>query len=303
MPNILKQNIQNNMILDFKTLRPPANYPPYPPYHTGPYLEEYFYNFYLRNKKQFDDTQRTLIPAFWTNLLYTTHITKNSIQHFIDVLPIDKKYFTVSQLDDGIEQTLPTDTINFVAGGNMDGIAIPLICSPIPQTYIKRHDKDILCSFVGTYAEGSEYNCRKKLYNNFFKDKEFYFSQPRHWERVVQNDNFLEFANITQRSKFTLCPRGYGLSSFRLYETLQLNSIPIYVYDKRFLPFTDIIKWDEFCVLIHESQIHDTKDIILQIDEQKMKQMLQRGKEIYNMYFTLEATCNQILDILKKKNI
>ena len=35
------------MIIDFKNLRPEPNYAPYPPYHKGDYLEEYFYNLYL----------------------------------------------------------------------------------------------------------------------------------------------------------------------------------------------------------------------------------------------------------------
>ena len=30
-------------MIDFKNLRPPANYPAYPPYHVGDYLEEFFY--------------------------------------------------------------------------------------------------------------------------------------------------------------------------------------------------------------------------------------------------------------------
>jgi len=34
------------MSINFKNLRPSANYPIYPPYHKGDYLEEYFYKFY-----------------------------------------------------------------------------------------------------------------------------------------------------------------------------------------------------------------------------------------------------------------
>ena len=49
------------MEINFKNLRPPANYPVYPPYHTGLYLEEYFYDFYIKNKPLFDKTGYTLI--------------------------------------------------------------------------------------------------------------------------------------------------------------------------------------------------------------------------------------------------
>ena len=30
-------------------------------------------------------------------------------------------------------------------------------------------------------------------------------------------------------SLFSLCPRGYGPTSFRLYESIQLGSIPVYI--------------------------------------------------------------------------
>ena len=39
------------MKVDFKNLRVPADYPTYPPYHEGDYMEEYFYRYYLKNKK------------------------------------------------------------------------------------------------------------------------------------------------------------------------------------------------------------------------------------------------------------
>jgi len=288
------------MVFNFKELRPPANYPPYPPYHTGPYLEEYFYDFYLKNKILFDQTGHTLIPIFWTNLLHLRTFTKENIQHYIDVLPKDKKYFTVSQLDDGIEQELPQNTINFVAGGNMTGICLPLICSSIPPQYIKNTNKDIFCSFVGTYVTNDEkYKCRVTMYKTYHQDLDFYFSKPRHWQHLVNEQNFLEFINITQRSKFTLCPRGYGLSSFRLYETMQLNSVPVYIFDKKFTPFENILNWEEFCILIHESEISQLKEKLLNVSENKYNEMLKKGQEVYKEYFTLEGMSQQILRILK----
>lgn len=35
---------------------------------------------------------------------------------------------------------------------------------------------------------------------------------------------------VIERSNFTLAPRGHGSSSFRMYEALQLGSIPIYIW-------------------------------------------------------------------------
>lgn len=287
------------MVLDFKSLRPPPNYPPYPPYHVGPYIEEYFFNYYISNKEKFKTLNKTLIPVFWTNL-YIANASNDIIQYYIDNLP-SGEYFTVSQFDDGIQQRLPAGTINFVAGGNMPGIPIPLICSPIPSSYKKKLNRDIFCSFVGTFINTERYRCRIKLYDLFEKDADFYFTPRRSWERIISEDRLSEFCNVTQRSIFTLCPRGYGLQSFRLYEAMQLGSIPVFVYDKPFFPFDDIIDWKSFCILIQEKEIPNLKNILLGIDTDTQKKMLDNGERIYNEYFTLSGMSNNILKSLERQ--
>jgi len=284
-------------MLNFNLLRPTPRYPAYPPYHTGKYLEEYFYSFYLENKSKFDNTGYTLIPIFWTNL-YRNQFPNNTIQEYINFLP-KAKYFTVCQFDDGIQERLPENTINFVAGGNKDGIPIPLICSPIPEKYLEKKNKDIFCSFVGTYLNTEKYSCRLKLYETFNTDKEFYFSTPRPWSNVVQDNFFQEFCEITKRSNFTLCPRGYGLQSFRLYEALQLGSIPVFVYNKSFFPFSEFIKWEDFCILIHENEITDLKNILKNISLDQQQKMVLKGREIYEAYFTMKGMSYHILKTLQ----
>jgi len=287
-------------MIDFKNLRIPPNYPSYPPYHTGKYLEEYFYQYYKEQKTDFDATGYTLIPVFWTNL-YLANYPNNIIQQYIDSLP-PGKYFTVCQFDDGIQENLPKDTINFVAGGNKKGIPIPLICSSIPQQFITPSvSKDIFCSFVGTTLNNEKYKCRLKLYEYYKDDQDFYFTPKREWSRSVNQNQLKEFCDITQRSQFTLCPRGYGLQSFRLYEAMQLNSIPVFVYDKFFFPFDNFVEcdWNSFCVLINEIQIPDLKKILKNITQEKQEEMLRKGKEIYLKYFTMEGMCYNILRTLK----
>lgn len=282
-----------NNIADFQHLRPPANYDTYPPYHKGDYLEEYFYKFYLKNKTVFDKTGYTYIPIFWTNI-YITGQNKNLIQTYLDILP-PKKYFTVSQHDDAVTEKLPPNTISFEAGGNKNGIPIPLICSPIICNNALSISKDIFCSFVGSILEGS---LRHKIYNIFVNDTDFYFS-PQNWTTNVHQTRLDHFIETTKRSKFTLCPRGYGAQSFRVYETLQLNSVPVIVYDKEWLPFKDEVDWSTFSVLVHESEIHLLKEKLLQISDEQITCMLNKGKEIYNNFFTLEKTSQQILKYLQ----
>jgi len=279
---------QKEIIEKSIAFRPNTTYPSYPPYHKGDYIEEYFYKYFINNKIE---TERYYIPIFWTTC-YNENKTFG-LQDFLNQLDKSKKYFTVSQHDDAVKEILPNDTLSFIAGGRENGIAIPLTCSKIENTpQIK--EKEILCSFVGTYsyAQGP---IRFELYNQFFKDPDFYFSKPRVWSPVINEEHLNEFKNITNNSHFTLCPRGYGCQSFRINEAIQLNSIPVFIYDKEWFPFEDEVNWNSFCVRIHRSEIPNLKEILLQINQQTRIEMLKHGVEIYEKYFTLEGCAKNII--------
>ena len=283
------------MIVDFKELRIPYDHPTYPPYHEGYYMEEYFYKYYLKNKKEFDKTGFTLIPIFWTNVYIMEHKGANKrrlIQPFLNALP-DGKYFSVSQHDDAVEEQLPAGTLSFEGGGNGNGIPLPLICSKIPSVPDKK-EKDIFCSFVGS----ASHPIRDTIRDTYANDNDFQLYM-KHWTEAVPEEQLNFFIDVTNRSKFSLCPRGYGAQSFRFYEIMQLNSIPVVVYDKKWFPFEDVIDYESFCVLVHETEIPNLKNKLSQITDKQQEQMLASGKKIYEKYFTLEGMCKQILRILQ----
>ena len=91
------------MEVNFKNLRVPADYPTYPPYHTGDYLEEYFYKFYKENKEEFDKTGYTYIPVFWTNVYLTS---KNK-----ELLPSSSINATLAVSPDPTVQETPINSI------------------------------------------------------------------------------------------------------------------------------------------------------------------------------------------------
>tara|TARA_R100000697_G_scaffold82823_2_gene94702 strand:+ start:2223 stop:3836 length:1614 start_codon:yes stop_codon:yes gene_type:complete len=283
------------MIVDFKELRIPYDHPTYPPYHEGYYMEEYFYKYYLKNKKEFDKTGFTLIPIFWTNVYIMEHKGANKrrlIQPFLNALP-DGQYFSVSQHDDAVEEQLPAGTLSFEGGGNGNGIPLPLICSKIPSVPDKK-EKDIFCSFVGS----ASHPIRDTIRDTYANDNDFQLYM-KHWTEAVPEEQLNFFIDVTNRSKFSLCPRGYGAQSFRFYEIMQLNSIPVVVYDKKWFPFEDVIDYESFCVLVHETEIPNLKNKLSQITDKQQEQMLASGKKIYEKYFTLEGMCKQILRILQ----
>lgn len=265
-------------------LRPAPKYPVYPPYHEGLYLEDYFYE-WSKGKK----FNREYLPIFWTSL-YCNNEPIN-IQNILDRFPRDGKYFTVCQHDDAPLQRLPPDTKVFSSGAHRNDptlIPLPYICSLIksPDLYKQRN---IFCSFVGSVTNNIRTSMIEKLKNN-----SKYYIQHQNWTPSVPIENFKKFKDVTERSVFALCPRGYGKSSFRLYECMQLGSVPVYISDVHYLPWSDELDWSKLAILLSEKDIDNIDQILSSIPEGHINTIKNYTKKVYNEYFTLEAVCKQI---------
>ena len=293
-------NVKENLITD--TLRPSPSYPTYPPYHKGKYLEEHFFDFYQRNIDRFNKLKRNYIPIFWTNCYvngvqegWGEKVSMMHIQREINKLPINDSYFTICQHDDAPMNPLPQDTVVFSAGGNVTGsmvVPIPLICGPLAK--LDKRDNKYLASFVGS----TTHNIRNKMIEAI-QDRDDIYLHTKGWEQNIHIDQFTDFINSSLESKFVLCPRGYGASSFRLYEAMQLGAVPIYISDSFWLPWTHELNWNDFCVMITEDKIENIHEILESIDDKTYQKMQDKIKEVYDNYFTLEGSCSKILQILE----
>jgi hypothetical protein len=61
------------------------------------------------------------------------------------------------------------------------------------------------------------------------------------------------YAELVGRSKFVLCPRGHGPSSFRLYETLSAGRVPVVISDDWLAP--PRVDWDACSVRVAECDV------------------------------------------------
>jgi len=287
------------VLMNNDALRPASISPTYPPYHTGKYLEEYFFKRWNEENVQ---TDRQYIDVFWTNnfcnSMFAGQQYENVQEQLDSVLSSNGKYFTVSQFDDGPFEKFPEDTLIFSAGGNREGdniIPIPLICGSIPKELIPNKEKTILASFVGSR---DTHPIRMDMCNHL-SGKEGYEISAGNWSTTVPMDNFKKFLDITCSSKFGLAPRGYGKSSFRMYEILQLGTVPVYISDVHYLPWTDELDWNDFCVPVNEDEIEDIDTILKSIDDVEYNKLLENGRKVYEEYFALEGMFKNIVKRIK----
>jgi hypothetical protein len=99
--------------------------------------------------------------------------------------------------------------------------------------------KNYLVSFRGNCGT---HKCRSKIKD--IKLEGFYFQDTANMIRDSIETAQMSYVDLIRCSHWTLCPRGHGTASFRLYESLALGTNPI-VVSNQFVP-PEILK--SFCI-------------------------------------------------------
>lgn len=295
-------NVPNKFTPKYKSI--------YPSYSSGQNMEELFYNLFLSQKDNIK-TDLIYLPVFWTSY-YVTHgygSDINDLYQWLNTLDKSKKYFTIVQYASGIYiKNYDLDITVFSAGGgglninngsmiknikfngmsrvifigNKGKYDIPLLA--LPQFPLMNKNRDIFCSFIGRF---DTHPCRIDMKNLLNKNENFKF---------YNSEGFEKYKDILNRSIFTLAPRGYGYTSFRIYEAILAGSIPIYIWDdKKVLPFEDELDWNKFAIIVHSSNIKDIPKLLQECDYKEMQKELMKIRERFTINYTFEYIQNILL--------
>ncbi len=252
----------------------------YPRHHHGGSTERVCYEYVAKHASEID-TDYIYLPIYWTDN-YVHHQAGElrpvkEVQDFLDSLDRSQRYVTVVQCADGIYERLPHNTLVFGAGGVGD-VPLPLLCD---QHLHPSSPRDLLASFVGNvecggpeyhrgFAPHSSWNpdgpgaMARRSMMEAFRGPEFHLED----RRAISDDDSRHYVNIMSRSKYALAPRGYGLTSFRLYEAIQMGCVPVYIYDFPWLPYQDEVSWRDCIVLCHVDDIVTLPGRLLDLPQQ-----------------------------------
>jgi len=271
----------------------PVQYPPHQGY--SPMIEERAYSFF--KTKQELESEYIYIPIQWTSW----HINPGG-EYGQNTRPLidfcnqltekhpDEKFFTVVQYDGGT--LVPIDNCRIFAssgdfssplGKNSVYEPIPLLCDP--------HDgapNEVREYKVG-YAGRDTHPLRVKMNQILSHLPQYKFAIN------LDNNRTESFRYILYNSVFALSPRGFGPASFRMYEAIQMQCIPIYISDEFWLPFTEYIEWDKMCLLINGDEIEtipEKVDALLESGE--YQNMIDYGQEMYEKHLTWDGCLNTI---------
>jgi hypothetical protein len=255
--------------------------PVYPP-HNELIFEEWFSENYKGCS-----TDRELMPFFPTSYFVNNGYNEDQqankeAQDYVDSLPNDKKWFIICQYDNGvIVDWKGKDVLEFNMS-KTNGVMLPLLCQPHPYKF--KSDKKRVASFVGSRT----HPIRNELDKLKGKDG-FYISFEPH--------DIETYCRIMHESIFTLCPRGYGLNSFRIAEALQYGSIPVYISDDFIFPFSHLVTghW----LISGSDKIEELKDNLEEWIANGVDDLVETGMKLYEEFYTYEGCMKQIIKSLE----
>jgi hypothetical protein len=109
------------------------------------------------------------------------------------------------------------------------------------------------------------------------------------WIKRLQN----QYVTLVRDSKFSLCPRGAGTNTFRLYESMAMGRAPVILSDDWVAPRE--VPWEEFSIRISE---RDYKSIfrILEQQEHRAEELGRRARRYWEHYFHPDVVFDRAIE-------
>lgn len=245
-----------------------------------------FERWFLNDWSGKDAQDRIYLPIQWTALYcnngYGNSLIVNTIQKFLNDLDTTKKYYTIVQYDDGIINAIDhLDIKVFAMAGPRIDYPLPLLCTPHKFNFAPDLKRDIFASFVGNYTHAM----RAQMVDQLKGKEGYYISTKPHELR--------DYCQILARSKYALCPRGYGQSSFRIQEAIDFGAIPVYISDEHIVPYN--FPFGYGLMLGHDDIVNIEE--ILQEDAEMIRPIFRKEKEL----FTYAGCKHEILNHLSNE--
>lgn len=269
-----------------------------PPMHryggyAGPWVENYFYYRYLtdrRLRKRVGESGFEYLPIAWTDFAgRVTPQVKGGLRRWMEQLSPERRYFTIDELPHhGLRAEVPDNVLVFAAGAKGD-FGIPMLKHPVRRRVVEKRWQ---VGFMGGIGPLKDHQGIRSEILRVFSDRPG-FANPR-------EGTYREFLEFTRRCRYTLCPRGYGPTSFRMYEALALGSVPVYIWEELcWLPFQDSVDWDRLAVVVPRAEVPTLPARLEAISDAEYADKIAYGNDCWKQSFTYDGVCENICRILE----
>ena len=146
--------------------------------------------------------------------------------------------------------------------------------------------------FVGQTGYANRHVFRPEnlnIKNYLFRETKSIYHTHNVKERVAL---LKEFCLELSKAKFCFCPRGAGSSSFRLYQSLMVGTIPL-VYGMVDFPFSDEVIWQNIAIIEHP--LDNLQEL------QYTSELRSAGIEAWDKYFLMDKTDTLLFERMLEK--
>ena len=278
-----------------KILQPSSQSITYPKHNKDFGVEQDFFKYLTCNTKLLTSNPLKAnwhyLPVYWTRW-HLNHDYgkkgKNELQARVDNLIIEpKKTFTICQYDDGPVISLPEVSLFLASRKTSHGTDIPLLSSPHQKPLIKPR-KQIIASFIGRL---STHNIRNDMNKLLSKKSSI----------LILDGNFgvRKYTNTMLKSYVALSPRGYGGSSFRFFEAMQLGIAPFLIGDLDTRPFKKFINWEE--ISFYSKNVDQIMTILTKYSKPQLLEMGKKASKIWSDQLNYQKWCGLVIKQLEER--
>ncbi len=111
-----------------------------------------------------------------------------------------------------------------------------------------------------------------------------------------------EFYNNLLESDYGVCLRGGGNFSVRLYETLAMGRIPVFVNTDCILPYDKVIDWKQYVVWIEDKEIEKIPDKIMEfhssLTNSQFIEMQIKCRKLWEEYLSMNGFMKHLPELI-----
>jgi len=207
-------------------------------------------------------------------------------------------YITVSQNDEGLtgQNELDMDGIPNVlvlSAGGYGHVPIPLFKQKERRNNFKPvPDRTYDVSYVGSLRH-APHRLRDVMHEHLSNATTTSGGGTIHYKYFYSRFFGWRWRQVMADSRFSLCPRGYGRTSYHLVETLQASLIPIHVYsDVPWIPFPDV--YNKVGLVAHYQGMEDLVVELKRMSAQEIAERERRILQLVDSHFSVDGVLNQI---------
>ena len=167
-----------------------------------------------------------------------------------------------------------------------------------PPDVDRTHCPDLLFSFVGRCSHPIRRQVLALRHPRALVETAN-FKIGRFWTQITDEHEEMRvrYYHNLARAKFILCPRGLGLSSFRLYEALAAGRVPVIVSDSWVPPAGP--EWGSFSIRLPERELGKVVDVLLE-RECEYDALAWAARRTHERWFAPERRFERIVDCCER---